>query len=74
MECHLFLGSRQGRDLQSFRMQSFIFYGFETRKMNEMLPSHWSHLIEPGKGFRPKTFSIPSLAETGVTWADFSKR
>jgi hypothetical protein len=55
-------------------MRFFIFYGFETRKVNETLPSHWSHLNEPGKGFRPKTSSIPSLAETGVTWADFSKR
>jgi hypothetical protein len=66
--------SRQGRDFQSFRMRSFIFYGFETMRVNEMLPSHSSHLNEPAKGFLSKTFPVPSLADTGVARVDFSKR
>jgi hypothetical protein len=70
----LTLGSREGWDFQSFRMRSFIFYGFETWKVNKTLLSNWSHLNEPGKGFRLKIFLIPAFAETGVTWADFSKR
>jgi hypothetical protein len=51
-----------------------MFYGFETKKVTETLPSHWSYLDEPVKGLRPKTLPIPSLAGSGVTSADFSKR
>jgi hypothetical protein len=54
-------------------MRSFIFYGFETKNVHETLPSHWSHLNEPVKGFLSKTPPIPHLAGTDVTGADFSK-
>ena len=58
------------RCFQIFRMRSFIFYSIEIEKVNKRLQYFWSHLNDPVRSFRSKTFPA-SL--TGVLWGRFYK-
>jgi hypothetical protein len=73
MGCNLSSGSYQGQGFQSFRSRVVIFYGIETKKLNKAMYYYWSHLNNPVKGFRSKTFPVPPLARTGIQLVDFSK-
>jgi len=54
-------------------MRFLIFNDIEIWKMSKTLQYYWSHLNNPVKGFRSKTFPVPPLAGTGGPWGDFTK-
>jgi hypothetical protein len=50
-------------------MRAFIFYHVDMEEVNGTKQSLWSHLNNPVKGFRSKTFTVLPLAGTNVPGA-----